>query len=96
MSTYVILGSFTDQGRRAIKDSPKQMDASRKVLEQIGGRLVGFYLTMGPHDFVAVIEAANDELVAKYVLALGARGNVKTLTLKAFPEDDYRRIIAGA
>ena len=51
---------------------------------------------MGPHDFVAVIEAANDELVAKYVLALGARGNVKTLTLKAFPEDDYRRIIAGA
>jgi uncharacterized protein with GYD domain len=95
MRTFIVLGSFTDQGRRAIKNSPKRLDAARKVLERIGGKLAGFYLTMGPHDFVAVIQAKNDELVVKYVLALAARGDVKTTTLKAFPEDEYRELIAG-
>ena len=95
MRTFIVLGSFTDQGRRAIKSSPKRLDAARKVLERIGGKLTGFYLTMGPHDFVAVIQAKSDELVVKYVLALAARGDVKTTTLKAFPEDEYRQLIAG-
>ena len=52
-------------------------------------------MTMGTTDMVAIIEAPNDEAMAQYGLALGASGALRTTTLKAFPEDAYRKIIAG-
>ena len=51
-------------------------------------------MTMGSFDNVAVIEAPDDETIAKYVLTLGSEGNLRTVTLKAFPEESYRTIIA--
>jgi uncharacterized protein with GYD domain len=61
----------------------------------LGGNLKDFNLTMGQYDFVATLEATDDELVAKYLLAPEAEGNVKTVTLRAFTEEEYRRIIKG-
>jgi uncharacterized protein with GYD domain len=66
MPTYLALGTFTDQGHRTIQDSPKRLDAVRKALATIGGKLVGFYLTMGPYDVVGVLEGPHDEAGAKY------------------------------
>ena len=95
MPTYVSLISYTDQGIRNIKDSPKRLDAAKKLLKDLGGELKGFYLTLGQHDIVIIAEAPNDEAVAKFVLAVGSAGNVRTTTLKAFPEAEYRKIIQG-
>lgn len=95
MPTYLALGTFTDQGRRTIQESPKRLDAVKKALVAIGGRLEAFYLTMGPYDFVAVIEAPNDETVAKYALAVSAQGAVRIVVCRAFPEAEYRRLIKG-
>jgi uncharacterized protein with GYD domain len=93
MSSYCILGTYTDQGARSIKESPKRLDAGRELAKSMGAELKEFYLAMGAHDFVAMLEAPSDEIVARFVLALGSRGNVRTTTLKIFSETQYRSII---
>lgn len=95
MPTYISLINYTDQGIRNIKDSPKRLDAAKKLLKDLGGELRQFYLTLGRYDIVVVAEAPSDEVVAKFTLALGSLGNVRTTTLKAFTEVEYRKIIAG-
>jgi uncharacterized protein with GYD domain len=95
MPTYIILGRFTDQGIRNIKNGPQRLDQVRGALEAVGGTMPGFYLTMGQYDFVAVSEAPDDESFTRVLLSIVSNGNVTTQTLKAFPEDDYRRIIAS-
>jgi len=95
MPTYVSLINYTDQGIRAIKDSPKRLDAAKKLLKGMGGELKAFYLTLGSYDIVTVAEAPDDEAVAKFVLAVASGGNVRTTTLKAFTEAEFRKIVAG-
>ena len=94
MPTYVSLINYTDQGIRSIKDSPKRLDAAKKLIKDMGGELKAVYLTMGSYDLVTVAEAPNDETVAKFVLTLAAAGNVRTVTLKAFPEAEYRKLVS--
>ena len=95
MATYISFIRFTQQGVANIKDSPKRLDAGRKALEAAGGRLKDFYLVMGQYDAVTIFEAPNDETVAKFALALGAGGNVRTETVRAFTEAEYRNITSG-
>ena len=95
MATYISLINYTDQGIRNLKESPKRVDAARELLKKIGGELRQLYLTMGAYDLFAVVEAPSDDVMASFSLALGSAGNVRTTTLKAFPEADYRRIVAA-
>lgn len=95
MATYIILISYTDQGIRNVKDSPKRLDAAKKLLKEMGGEFKQVYLTMGAYDIVTVVEAPSDEAIAKFALVVGSLGNIRTTTLKAFPEDEYRKIIAA-
>jgi uncharacterized protein with GYD domain len=92
---YVILANWTDQGARSAKDSPRRLDAAKKALKDMGGEFRSFYLTMGDHDIVAVYEAPDDAVAARFSLQLGMLGNIRTRTLKAFPEAAYREIIAS-
>ncbi|HEX6119399.1 MAG TPA: GYD domain-containing protein [Dongiaceae bacterium] len=96
MAKYILLVNWTDQGVRNVKDSPKRLDAARKLAETAGARMGDFYMTMGGYDMVAHLEAPDDATVAKFVLSLAAGGNVRTQTLKAFSEDEYRKILAAA
>ena len=96
MPTFIVLGNMTDQGRRGVVDAPARLDAVRKALERLGGKHVGVYLTMGPYSFVSVFEAPDDETAARYMMAVTARGFAKTMTLKAFAEADFRRIVRGS
>jgi len=95
MPTYISLLHFTQQGIEKIKDGPARLDAARKAYEAMGARMKEFYLVTGRYDAVVVSEAPNDETVAKLSLALGARGNVRTETLRAFTEAEYRTIIGA-
>ena len=95
MATYIILINYTDQGIRNVKDSPKRLDAAKKMLKSMGGEIKDFYLTMGSYDLAIVAEAPSDDVIAKFTLASGSLGNIRTTTLKAFPEADYRKIIAS-
>ncbi len=95
MPTYISLIHYTEQGIRNVKESPKRLDAGKKLLKELGGELKQFYLTLGPYDIVIVLEAPSDDVVAKFALALGAQGNVRTTHLRAFPEAEYRKIVTG-
>jgi uncharacterized protein with GYD domain len=93
MTTYIMLVNWTEQGVKNVRDSPKRLDAARKSLADMGGSFREFYLTMGEYDMVAVCDAPDDAVAARFALQLGMGGNVRTRTLKAFPEAAYREII---
>ena len=92
MKTYIILLNYTEHGMKTIKESPSRLDAARKAAEAMGGKLKEWYLVMGQYDAVVVAEAPNDEVVTKLMLTIGALGNVRTQTLSAFTEGEYRKL----
>ncbi|MCP3980916.1 MAG: GYD domain-containing protein [bacterium] len=84
MATFIALLDYTDQGIRNIEDSPHRADQFSRLAEKAGARIVAQYWTIGSHDGVLVLEAPNDEVAASIFLSLGAAGNVRTTTLRAF------------
>ena len=95
MPSYLSLINWTDQGVRAVKESPQRLDAVKQAAQAAGGRLIFFYMLMGEYDLATLLELPDDETAARLLLTIGSLGNVRTTTLKAFTEDEYRRIIAG-
>jgi uncharacterized protein with GYD domain len=95
MTTYVMLANWTDQGILKAKESPRRLDAAKKLLKDMSGEFKLFFLTMGDFDMVAIYEAPDDAVAARFNLQLGMLGNIRTRTLKAFPEAAYREIIAS-
>ncbi|HXA22820.1 MAG TPA: GYD domain-containing protein [Acetobacteraceae bacterium] len=93
MPTYVMLAHWTEQGMRAINDSPKRIDAAKKTLEEMGGQFRSVYMTMGDYDLIMIYDAPDDAVAARFTLMLGKLGNVRTTSMKAFPEEAYRQII---
>ena len=93
MTTYVMLTKWTEKGMVNVKDSPKRLDAAKKALRDMGGEFKSVYMTMGDYDLVAIYDAPDDAIAARFTLILGMLGNVRTTTLKAFPEAAYREII---
>lgn len=92
MPTYIALLNWTEQGIARVKDSPKRLDSGRKAFKKFGVEIKDTYLTMGHYDLLCIIEGPDDETVARALLTLGSQGNVRTETLRAFSEDEYRKI----
>lgn len=95
MPTYMSLINWTEQGIRNIKDSPNRLEAAKKSLKDMGGELKTFYMLQGSYDAVLILEAPSDEALGKFLLKIGSAGNVRTTTMRAYPEAEYRKIIAG-
>ena len=95
MTTYIMLANWTEQGARNVQDSPRRLDAAKQALQDMGGAFQSFFMTMGDFDIVAVYEAPDDAVAARFTLQVGQLGNIRTRTLKAFPEAAYREIVAS-
>ena len=95
MPTYITLLKWTQQGISRVSSSAKRLDAGRKAFKKAGVEMKQAYLTLGRYDMVCVMEAPDDETYATATLALASQGNVSTETLKAFTEDEYRKIIGS-
>jgi len=93
MAQYIMLANWTEQGIRNVKDSPGRLDAAKELCRKHGAEITAFFMTMGRHDMVVVMQAPGDEAVAKVALALASGGNLRTETLKAFSEAEYRQIV---
>ena len=93
MPQYIILFNWTDQGIRNVKDAIKRFENYKTALEDVGGRLINEYYTLGKHDGVSIVEAPNDEAIMSVLLSAGKLGNVRTETLKAFPLPEATKII---
>lgn len=95
MPTYIMLVNWTQQGIEKIKESPGRLDAVKSLFKEMGGEVKGFYVVMGRYDGVVIAEAPNDETAAKIALALGSKGTARSETLRAFNEDEFRKIISA-
>lgn len=94
MPKYIILGKFTAEGIKSIKDSPKRLEAANKLAESLGGKILKFYYTMGRYDWVALCKAPSDEIMMQALLTLGSGGAISTETLTAISAEKTAEIIA--
>jgi uncharacterized protein with GYD domain len=95
MPTYIIQSQWTDQGVRNVKESAKRLDVGKQKLNEMGGQIKAFYLTTGVYDMLAVVEVPDDATLAAHLLWLGSQGNLRTQTLRAFTEDEFRHIVGA-
>jgi len=89
MATFILLSTLTDEGARTIKDHPERIREVDRELEQMGARVVKQWAVLGPYDFVNVVEAADNVVIARVSAELASRGTVRIMTLPAIPIDDF-------
>ena len=95
MATYISLLRFTDQSAEKLKGAPAQLDAAKQAFQAMGAQLKDFYVMMGEYDALIIFEAPDDEAALKLAFATGAGGGVTTDTVRAFTEDEFRKIIVS-
>ena len=95
MSKYVMLGNWTDQGVRNVKDTVKRSRLARELFAAMGVNAREWIFTLGQYDVVLTVEAPDDETLTKAALALALQGNLRTTTLRGFGEKEMETILAG-
>jgi uncharacterized protein with GYD domain len=94
MATFIALGNFTDQGIRNVKDTVKRADAVKEAAQKAGVQMKEIMWTLGSYDMVVTFEAPDDAAMTAFALAIGAAGNVRTQTLRAFNRNEMAAILA--
>jgi uncharacterized protein with GYD domain len=94
MPTYISLLRWTQQGAQNLTQSPSRLDAARAAFQRVGAQLKDFYMLMGQYDMAVIVEAPDDETVARAILSLSTAGSVRAETSRAFTEEEYRKIIS--
>ena len=93
MATFIVLGNFTEQGIRSIKDSPKRSDAFKAMAKKAGVTVKDIYWTLGHYDIVTIVEAPDTATATALGLAIASLGNVRTETLTAFGPEEFGKIL---
>lgn len=91
---FMLSMNFTEQGIRGIKDAPKRAQQARDLAKKMGCEIKQVYLTTGESDLVVMLEAPNGDDMAKFVMALGMIGNVRTRTARAWPAEEFMKLVA--
>lgn len=89
MATYILLSTLTDEGRRTLRERPDRIKEVNREVEALGAKVIGQYAVLGPYDFVNILEAPDNETVARISVELGARGTVQIMSLPAIPVDAF-------
>ena len=94
MPTFIAKLSWTDQGIRSVKDTPKRVQAARETAKKFGVEIKHIFLTSGEFDVLVISEAPHYDNVAKYVMSAGMQGNVRTRTVRAWTESEMLKLIS--
>jgi uncharacterized protein with GYD domain len=94
MPTFIITLNWTEQGISNVKDVPKRVTAARETAKKLGVEIKQTYLTSGESDLVLIVETASGDNVAKFCMQIGSHGNVRTRTVRAWPEAEYQKLIS--
>ena len=94
MPLFIMSMSWSEQGIRTIKDWPKRMGDTHAFAKKVGVEVKEVYLTTGEYDLVAFVDAPNDDNIAKFALGIGANGNVRTRTARAWTEPELRKMVS--
>lgn len=89
MAIYILLSTLTDEGRKTVKSKPDRIKEVNKEIEGMGARVLGQYAVLGMYDFMNIVEAPNNETMARISVGLGARGTIQMMTLPAIAIDDF-------
>ena len=89
MAIYVMLTRLTKEGRRSIKNKPERIKEVDKEVEAMGVKIISQYSLLGPYDFVNILDAPDNETIAKVAVELSARGTIETLTMPAIDLNDF-------
>jgi len=89
LATYIMFSTLTDEGRKTLKERPERLREVNKELEGMGARVTSQYAVLGGYDFVNIIEAPSNEVMARIAVELGARGTIKVTTMPAIGIDQY-------
>lgn len=93
MAIHITLMKWTCQGSKDIRGVSRRIESAVKSWELMGGRMLGFYVVMGPYDVIAITDGPDDETAAAFSLVLNALGNVQTETLRAFTPEEFADIV---
>jgi uncharacterized protein with GYD domain len=94
MPTFMLSMNWTEQGIRSIKNAAPRLQAASELAKKVGVEIKQVYLTAGDSDLVAFVETPSGDNVAKFALALGMQGNVRTRTARAWSSDEYLKIVS--
>ena len=94
MPTFITFVNWTDQGIRNIKEAPHRAEAASALLQKLGGEVKDVYLTSGEQDIVLIAEAPDGDVMAKFALAVGSQGNVRTNTTRAWTQKEFEKIVS--
>jgi len=94
MPTFILSLNWTDQGIRGVKEAPKRSQGAKELAKKLGVDIKQVYLTSGEHDLLLIVETASGDNIAKFALALGSLGNVRTSTARAWPETELQKLIS--
>ena len=83
MATYIMMTRLTDEGRKTLKERPQRLEEVNKEIEAMGGRISSQYAILGEWDFVTILDAPSNEVVARISVEMGARGTVQLTTMPA-------------
>jgi uncharacterized protein with GYD domain len=89
MGVYIMLTNLTDEGRKTVKNKPERIREVNSEVEAMGAKVLGQYATLGPYDFLNIIDAADNETIARISVELGARGTLQLMTMPAIPVDTF-------
>jgi uncharacterized protein with GYD domain len=89
MPTYILLTTLTPEGVQTIKNNPARIREVNSEVEQIGATVTAQWATLGRFDFISVLEAPDEETIARVSIELGSRGTGRYETLTAIPVDDF-------
>ena len=93
--TYLMLFRYTQKGAENVRESPKRVEATKQLFHSAGVEVKAFYLLLGEYDTCFLVDAPNNETIAKASLTVAARGNVKCETFPAFNEGEFGKMIAS-
>ncbi|PWB54256.1 MAG: GYD domain superfamily [Candidatus Methanoperedenaceae archaeon] len=89
MSRYIIISNLTDEGAKTLKKNAGRIKEVNSELKSMGVNVIDQYAVLGNFDFVTIVEAEDDIMVMKAVIAIDSRGSIKTATYKAIPIDEF-------
>ncbi len=96
MATYVILTKLTGEGRKTVMKNPRRIFEVNKETEAMGAKILAQYATLGPYDFVNIVEAANSDVMVRVAAALGSRGTLDVMSMAAVTIPDMVKEIETA
>jgi uncharacterized protein with GYD domain len=89
MPTYVMLTNLTPDGVQTLKNNPSRVQEVNKEVEQLGVKVKDQWATLGQYDFITIVEAPDDQTMAKVSVELGSRGTMSSQTLAAIPAEEF-------